>query len=46
MDFMEKDGVFSTQFDKWFDAGANVLQDDGAKEVCRLKQICSPKGAD
>ena len=24
---------------------ANVLQDDGLKRVCRLKQACTPKGA-
>jgi len=45
MDFMEKSGVFNTQYGKSFDAAANVLQNDGSKEVCRLKQICTPKGA-
>ena len=28
-----------------FDAAANVLQNDWSKEVCRLKQTCTPKGA-
>ena len=44
MDFMEKSGVFNTQYGKSFDAAANVLRNDGSKEVCRLKQICTPKG--
>ena len=38
MDCMEKRGVFNTLHEKWFDAAANVLQYDGSKEVCRLKQ--------
>ena len=29
-----------------FDAAANVLQDDGWRKVCRLKQTCTPIGAD
>ena len=45
MAFVEKDGVFGTRYDKWFDAAANVLQSDGSKGVCRLKQICTPTGA-
>jgi len=45
MDFMEKSGVFNTRCKKWFDAALNVLQNDGSKEVCRLKQTCTPKGA-
>jgi len=46
MDFIEKDGVLSTRCDKWFDAGENMLQDDVAKEVCRLKRTHAPKGVD
>jgi len=46
MDCMEEGGVFNTWYDKWFDAAANVLQDDGSKKMCRLKQTCTPKGAD
>ena len=46
MNFMEKGGVFNTRYDKWFDAAANVSQDDGAKKKCSLKQTCTPKGAD
>ena len=42
MDCMENDGVFNTRYDKW----ANVLQDDGSRIVCRLKQTCTPTGAD
>ena len=47
MDCMEKSGVFNTRYEKWFDAAANVLQNDGSKEVCRLKQTqtCTSKGA-
>jgi len=41
--FMEKGIVFNARYDKWFDTAANVLQDDGSKEVCRLKQTCTPK---
>ena len=39
MDLMEKSGVFNTRYEECFDAAANVLQDDGSKEVCRLKQV-------
>jgi len=46
MDFMEKGGVFDTQYEKWFDAAANVFQDDGSKKLCRLEQTCTPKGAE
>jgi len=45
MDFMENGGVFVTRYDKWVDTAANVLQDDGSKIVCRLKQTCTPTGA-
>ena len=45
MDFMEKTGVFNTVYKKQFEAAANVLQDDGSKQMCRLKQTCTPKGA-
>ena len=45
MDFIKKSGVFNSQYGKWFDAAANVLQNDGSKEACRLKQTCTPKGA-
>jgi len=43
MDFMEKTGVFNTRYEKWFEAAANVLQDDRSKQVCHLKQTCTPK---
>ena len=43
---MENDDVFNTRYDKWFDIAANVLQDDGSRIVCRLKQTCTPTGAD
>jgi len=36
MDFMEKGGEFNTQYERWFDAAANMLQDDGSKKVCYL----------
>jgi len=42
---MENGGVFVTRYDKWFDTAANVLQDDGSRIVCRLKQTCTPTGA-
>jgi len=45
MDCMEKSEVFNTRYEKWFDAAANVLQNDGSNEVCDLKQICTLKGA-
>ena len=43
---MENGGVFNTRYDKWFDTAANVLQDEGSRIVCRLKQTCTPTGAD
>ena len=46
MDCMEKGGVFNTWYDKGFDAAANLLQDDGSREACRLKQTCTPTEAD
>jgi len=45
MDFMEKTGVFNTRYEKWFEAAANVSQNDGYKQVCRLEQTCISKGA-
>ena len=45
MAFMEKSGVFNIRYEKWFNAAANVLQNDGSKQVCRLKQTCTFKGA-
>jgi len=45
MIYMENGGVFVTRYDKWFDTAANVLQDDGSRIVCRLKQKCTPTGA-
>ena len=45
MDFMEKTAVFNTCYQKQFEAAANVLQEDGSEQVCRLKQTCTPKGA-
>jgi len=44
MDYMENGGVFVTRYDKWVDTGGNVLQDDGSRIVCRLKQTCTPTG--
>ena len=38
--------VSLTQYDNWFDTAANVLQEDGSRKVCRLKQTCTPRGAD
>jgi len=33
---MEKSGVFNIPYEKWFDAAASVLQNDGSMQVCRL----------
>jgi len=48
MDCMEMSGVLNAQpeYFEWFDAAANVLQDDGSREVCRLRQTCALTGAD
>ena len=45
MAFMEKSGVFNIRYQKWFDATANVLQNNRSKQVCRLKQPCTFKGS-
>jgi len=45
MDCLETGGVFATRYDEWFDAAANVIQKDGSRLVCRLKQTCTPTGA-
>jgi len=45
MDCMEKAGVFNTRSEKWIEARLNVLQDGRSKQVCRLKQTCTPTGA-
>jgi len=45
MDCMENGCVFVTRYEKWFDTAANVLQDDGSRIVCRLKETCTPTGA-
>ena len=34
------------RYDKWFDTAANMLEDDGSRIVCLLKQTCTPTGAD
>ena len=38
-------GILVTRYDKRFDTAANVLQDDGSRIVCRLKQTCRPTRA-
>ena len=43
---MQNGDVFNTRYDKWFDTAANVLQDNGSRIVCRVKQTCTPTGAD
>jgi len=45
MDCMEKAGVSNARSEKWIEARLNVLQDDRSKQVCRLKQKCTPTGA-
>ena len=42
---MENAGIFVIRYDKWFDTAAIVLQDDGSRDVCRLKQAYAPTGA-
>jgi len=45
LDLMEKTVVFNTCHVKWIEAAANVLQEDVSKQMCHLKQTCTPKGA-
>jgi len=45
MAFMEKENVFDKQHAKWCDIAANVHLEDESKQVCCLKQTCTPKGA-
>jgi len=46
MDCIKNGDVFNTRYDKWFDTAANVLQDDGSRMVCHLKQTCTPTKTD
>jgi len=44
--FLEKEGQNNKLQEKWFAAACNVTLADGSKQVCRLKQTCTPTGAD
>jgi len=45
MAFMEKENAFVKIYDKWLHEAANIHFEDGLKQVCRLKQTCTPTGA-
>ena len=45
MAFMEKENTFVKMYDKWLNDTANIHLEDGSKQVCRLKQTCTPTGA-
>jgi len=45
MAFMEKENAFVKMYDKWLHEAANIKLEDGSKQVCRLKQTCTPTGA-
>ena len=45
MAFMEKENAFVKIYDKWLHEAANIHLEDGSKQVCRLKQTCTPTGA-
>jgi len=45
MAFMEKENAFVKMYDKWLHEAANINLEDGSKQVCRLKQTCTPTGA-
>ena len=45
MEFLEQIGLMRAQGKKWFDHATNCELPDGSKEVCRLKQTCTPLGA-
>jgi len=45
MAFMEKKSTLVKNGAKWFDKAANIHLKDGSKQVCRLKQTCTPTGA-
>ena len=42
---MEKENAFVKMYDKWLHEAANIKLEDGSKQVCRLKQTCTPTGA-
>jgi len=42
--FLGKDMVFDKQYAKWFNIAVNVGLADGSKQVCCLKQMCTPTG--
>jgi len=45
MTFMEKENTFVKMYTQWLDKAANIHLEDGSKQVCHLKQTCTPTGA-
>ena len=47
MAFMEKENTFVKMYIQWLDRAANlnIHLENGSKQVCRLKQACTPTGA-
>jgi hypothetical protein len=45
MAFMEKENTFVKMYTQWLDKAANIHLEDGSKQVCHLKQTCTPTGA-
>jgi len=45
MAFMEKENTFVKMYIKWLDRAANIHLEDGSKQMCRLKQTCTPTRA-
>jgi len=42
---MEKENTFVKMYTQWLDRATNIHLEDGLKQVCRLKQTCTPTGA-
>ena len=45
MAFLEKENTFVKMYTQWLDKAANTHLEDWSKQVCRLKQTCTPTGA-
>jgi len=45
MAFMEKENAFVRMYAKWLDKATNIHLEDRSKQVCHLKQTCTPTGA-
>jgi len=42
---MDKENTFVKMYTQWLDKAANTHLEDWSKQVCRLKQTCTPTGA-